>query len=149
MCDTILIYLSPLSLSVGLVIVTVTWWLLCRETRNLPPMAKAPLSEIIEASSTQEGVTQLVWVQNLCEGINRDKDPNSTGNTTYGSIARINIPFQTMMYCSDFKLGRLILIGDSAHGVKEGEKSRIMRLFNFFDFQKDNMISHLTANRDR
>ena len=149
MSDSIYNSLSPLSVAVAVAVLLMSLWLLCREKRNLPPMAKASLSEILQASSTQEGMIQLEWVRNLCEGIMKDKDPDSTGNTTYGSIVRINIPFQCMMYCSDFKLGRLILIGDSANGIKEGEKSRIMKLFNFFDFQKDNMISHLTSNRDR
>ena len=125
------------------------WWFLLAEKRNLPPFASASLEEILKYSKIQEGFTQLNWTRSLCLDVSKSSNPQSIGNTTYGSVVRAHIPFQHFFYCSDYKLGRLVLIGDSSQDIHEGEKAALMKLFNFFDHNTNSLVSHLTSNKSR
>jgi hypothetical protein len=55
-------------------------------------------------------------------------------NCSCGAVFELALPTMNPVYfCADYKLAKIVLCGDSANGVIEGEKSSMMKTFNYID----------------
>ena len=89
-----------------------------------PPFTATTLFQNIRAAYVNKGLYKLKREQNYFSSI----DANS-----FGGNVRLAVPFwQPFFLTSDYVLARMILNGDAEKGVREGEKTDLIRVVNTF-----------------
>ena len=72
----------------------------------------------------------------------------AVANTPYGAVFRMHIiPLlgKDFVYTTDYKLARLVLLGDPEKNVKESIKKVVLRSFNFIDRNVSSLFTYYNA----
>lgn len=99
---------------------------------NLPPLAPKPWRENARNLAAIEGATSIWYLKDLSESFHcKLKSEGKIAES--GVLFRIAMPQRApFIVCTDYKVARVILEGDSDGNVKESEKIPLVRQFDSY-----------------
>lgn len=78
----------------------------------------------------------LLTDPNSCSGATHFHDLSMAltgfGKTTYGAVYQLYMTSANFVVITDYKLARLVLVGDNSQGIRESEKTSVSRAFDLF-----------------
>lgn len=75
----------------------------------------------------------MFYANELCRDLEREVTKVGPIQLSSGVVFRMEMPFDGSYFlCSDYKVARVILEGDSARSITEAEKSAIVQQFDLF-----------------
>jgi hypothetical protein len=127
-------------LLIAILVLAVTFLLLAFSSRLtlrrfLPPYAQPSTLDVLRARSTQKGLMRVHQVYNESQKLK---------NTSYGSTFRLRaVPFLTkeQIIVTDYKLARIILLGDRSRDVPESVKATVFQAMNLIDRNISNIFT--------
>lgn len=103
-----------------------------KDRDNLPHLrGKKSSFENASIITTVEGAAGMFFFSNICKEI--EKERKDLEPSWSGALYRLSIPFiPQFIVCSDYKVARLVLEGDSSKDIEEAEKSTVVQQFDQF-----------------
>lgn len=128
---------TPYGLSLILVCFTgLIFWYRRHNKRieNIPPLKGFSSSyKNARIVTAVEGAAGLFFVSDICKKLEQELCGVGASDLLSGVVFQFKLPFQGLyFYCSDYKVARAILEGDTALGAPESEKSPIQQQFDLF-----------------
>lgn len=102
---------------------------------SLPPYASPSALEVLKARSTQQGILRVQQVYDESLKIH---------NTSHGAVFRFRaIPFLTteQIIVTDYKVARIILLGDREKDIPESIKFNVFQSMNLIDRSINNIFT--------
>jgi hypothetical protein len=102
---------------------------------SLPPYAQPSTLDVLRARASQKGLLRVhqVHVESL-----------KLQNTSYGSTFRLRaVPLLTteQIIITDYKLARIVLLGDRSRDIPESVKAKAFRVMNLVDRNISNIFT--------
>lgn len=111
------------------------FWYHKSSASSLPPMGLPSTLDVLKAKSTQKGILRVQQVYDESIRIR---------NTAYGAVFRLRaIPFLTteQVLVTDYKLARIILLGDREKNIPESIKFNVFQSMNLIDREVSNIFT--------
>ena len=108
-------------------------------TLPLPPLTPADAVTNIRKKISQDGLSRFQHMISEFAAVKAERADFADG----GAFRMRTIPYVSMdlIYVTDYKLARKVLLGDSSSGVSEGVKKNTIQSFNFVNRKISNIFT--------
>jgi len=113
---------------------------------KIPPYVPLSVSEITRIYVSIKGLEKVCFCDRVKELLKNEPSVRSKYGITFRMPSmKVKYAFQT----TDYEISRLVLQGSHETNIIESEKSQLNYVLNFLDPKVFNLVTHLTANKDR
>jgi uncharacterized protein YerC len=115
---------------ITVVVVKYVWKKKDPKLAHLPPLRGKTWRENARTITTIKDAAGLHFLNDICKKMEAEVLCGKEGS---GVVFRLAMPQSApFIICTDYKVARMILEGDSAHEIEESEKTALVRQFDLF-----------------